>query len=201
MSEWLSGSVPIVKVVLLGDSSVGKTTLVSVAHGDTFSPDSTPTVGACFIIKVFPIDGVDVKLHIWDTAGQERFRTLTPIYYRDSQYVLLVYAVNSQESFDGLASWCRDLEGECDPLPNLILVGTKTDLAAQRAITKEAGEDYAKRIGARFYEVSAKTETEGVIEIFRDIARHVMKGGRQQPVHSQDAVDLNGQGKQRKCKC
>jgi small GTP-binding protein len=200
MAEWVSGSVPVVKVVLLGESSVGKTSLVTVAHGADYSSEQTPTIGACFVIRNFNVDGVDIKLHIWDTAGQERFRTLTPMYYRDSQYVLLVYAVDNQESLDRLDSWRRDIESECDPLPNLILVGNKTDLTNKREISKETGEEVAKRLGARFYEVSAKEDCAGVVQIFADIAANALTVNRQQPVSFIQSVDLKGQNKKR-CKC
>jgi small GTP-binding protein len=201
MSEWISGSVPVVKVVLLGESSVGKTSLVMAVHEQNYPSEHTPTVGACFVIRNFQIDGVDIKLHIWDTAGQERFRTLTPMYYRDSQYVLLVYAVDSEESLNRLDSWRRDIGNECEPLPHLVLIGNKTDLAETREIAKSTGEESARRLGARFYEVSAKEDRAAVVQIFADIAAHALTVTRQQPVSFIEGAHLNGMREQKKCKC
>jgi small GTP-binding protein len=201
MAEWLSGSVPTAKVVLLGESSVGKTSLVSVAHGDSYSAEQTPTVGACFVIKNFNVDGVEVKLNIWDTAGQERFRTLTPMYYRDSQYVLLVYAIDSQESFTRLDSWQKDIENECDPLPRLVLVGNKSDLGDARQISKSSGEEYAKRLHAKFYEVSAKEGPASVVAIFDAIAADSLTTTREQSLDSAVAHDLKEQKKTTSFKC
>ena len=89
---------PKIKLVLLGDSKVGKTSIVTVVHGDEFIPDQTATIGACFHIKKMKIGDVALQLHIWDTAGQERFRSLAPMYYRDAQFALLVYSVDNLDS-------------------------------------------------------------------------------------------------------
>jgi small GTP-binding protein len=160
-----------VKVVLVGESSVGKTSLASIAHDESLSGDYTPTVGASFVVKSFAVDGAEVRLHVWDTAGQERYRALTPMYYRDAQCVVLVYAIDDGDSFERLKSWRRDIENECDPAPRLVVVGNKLDLVARRAVAAETAEAVAAEMGAQFYEISAREQPSGVIAIFAQIAR------------------------------
>jgi small GTP-binding protein len=200
MADWLISSIPVVKIVLLGESSVGKTGIVSVAHGGTYSTEQTPTVGACFIIKNMSVGDSELKLHIWDTAGQERFRTLAPMYYRDAQFVLLVYAIDNAESFQKLESWRAEIVDECDPLPHIFIVGNKSDLEEARAVPKMTGTRYAETNCAQFYEVSARSHPEGITEMFEDIARQVIKEG--QDVNTPDTIDLSATRKKgKKCPC
>jgi small GTP-binding protein len=200
MADWLSSSIPVVKVVLLGESSVGKTSIVSVAHGDPYSADQTATVGACFVIKNMSVGDSELRLHIWDTAGQERFRTLAPMYYRDAQFVLLVYAIDNVESFKKLESWRVEIVKECDPLPHMFIVGNKSDLENARAVQTVLGTRYAETYDAKFYEVSAQNHPEGITKMFEDIARQVIQEG--QEVNAPDTVNLNATRKKgKKCPC
>jgi small GTP-binding protein len=200
MVDWLSSSIPVVKVVLLGESSVGKTSIVSVAHGDPYSTDQTATVGACFVIKNMKVGDSELKLHIWDTAGQERFRTLAPMYYRDAQFVLLVYAIDNAESFQKLESWRAEIVEESDPLPHMFIVGNKSDLEDARAVPKTTSTRYAETHRAQFYEVSAQSHPEGITKMFEDIARQVIKEG--QDVNAPDTIDLSTTRKKgKKCPC
>ena len=131
--------VPNVKIVLLGESTVGKTSIINVVHGGTYIQDQPTTIGACFYIKKMKIDDVTVKLHIWDTAGQERFRSLAPMYYRDAQYALLVFAVNNQDSFNAIESWHKGLVTNCSIMPKVVLIGNKIDLNEERCVSTSSG--------------------------------------------------------------
>jgi small GTP-binding protein len=148
--------IPSVKLVLLGQSSVGKTSIMTVANDGDFIPDQSATVGACFHVKMMKVGDTPIKFHIWDTAGQEQFRALTPMYYRDAQFALLVYAINDHNTFDDVTVVYADLLEDCSPLPHIVLVGNKIDLVGSRQVTLEEGRALAKRLSAQFFEVSAK---------------------------------------------
>ena len=167
--------IPNVKIVLLGESTVGKTSIINVVHGGGYVQDQPTTIGACFYIKNMKFDNVTVKLHIWDTAGQERFRSLAPMYYRDAQYALLVYAVNNADSFNEVQSWYKGLVTNCSQMPNIVLIGNKIDLEAERSITKEQGQQLAQQLKAEYYEISAKMDKPGVDAIFEKIAHKTVK--------------------------
>jgi len=98
------------KILIIGDSSTGKSSLLLRFVNDTFDPEISATIGVDFKVKTIVLDGKRVKLSIWDTAGQERFRTLTPSYYRGAQGVILVYDVSSKQSFEGLEIWLNELD-------------------------------------------------------------------------------------------
>ena len=168
-------SMPNVKLVLLGESTVGKTSIVNVAHRGEFIPDQTSTIGACFQIKKMKVGDATVKLHLWDTAGQERFRSLAPMYYRDAQYALLIYAIDNRDSFSSIETWYSGLVEDCSVLPHIVLIGNKTDLVDSRTVTTEEGRDLANKLKAKFYEVSAKTDHDGIVNMFQDIANEAYK--------------------------
>ena len=107
-----------IKIVLLGETGVGKTSIVNVVHGGEFIPEQTSTIGACFQIHKIKIGDQLVNLHLWDTAGRERFRALTPMYYRDAQCALLVYAINNSESFETIRQWYGGLKNDCQDMPD-----------------------------------------------------------------------------------
>ena len=132
-----SEQMPNVKLVLLGESTVGKTSIVNVAHRGEFIEDQTSTIGACFQIKKMKVGDATVKLHLWDTAGQERFRSLAPMYYRDAQYALLIYAIDNHDSFDSIETWHSGLVEDCSTVPHIVLIGNKTDLVDSRTVTYE----------------------------------------------------------------
>ena len=168
--------VPNVKIVLLGESTVGKTSIINVVHGGEYIPDQPTTIGACFYIKKMKVGNSTVKLHIWDTAGQERFRSLAPMYYRDAQYALLVFAVNHEDSFSAVEGWHKGLVSSCTIMPKVIIVANKIDLVKERVITTEEGEALAKQLNARYVEISAKEDKPSVDKIFEKIAEETAEG-------------------------
>jgi small GTP-binding protein len=161
---------PSAKLVLLGQSTVGKTSIINVAEGGSFSHDQSATIGACFHIKKMKVGTIGIKLHIWDTAGQERFRALAPMYYRGSEFALLVYAVDNRDSFDEVDIWYQKLVEDCIPVPQIVVLANKTDMAEHRQIAIEEGKALAKKLNAKFYEVSAKANPEGIRMVLEEVA-------------------------------
>lgn len=193
-----------IKVVFLGESTVGKTSIISCfAQGD-FNPEQTSTIGACFTMKKIILDDkTEVKLKIWDTAGQERFRALTPMYYRDADIAILVFAVDDKDSFEKLQRWIDDLNRDTKIMPPLIIVGNKIDLSEQRKISSDDAEKYAESVGATFLECSAKLK-EGIEEIFTTAGSLSLKISPKSDAESSKLAkeiigDNEQENKQKKC--
>ena len=127
----------IYKIVLIGDSGVGKTNILSKYLTDAFSFDSKATVGVEFGSKNLDIEGNKIKMQIWDTAGQERYKSITNAYYKGAKGALLVYDITKKPSFDSIDRWITDLKSNADEQITIILVGNKSDLEEHRQITME----------------------------------------------------------------
>ncbi|KAL3690882.1 hypothetical protein R1sor_004533 [Riccia sorocarpa] len=148
----------IFKLLLIGDSGVGKSSLLLRFTSDTFD-DLSPTIGVDFKLKLVTLSGRRLKLTIWDTAGQERFRTLTSSYYRGAQGVILVYDVTRRDTFTDLSEvWLKEVElYSTNPDCIKMLVGNKVDKDAERVVSKQEGIAFARQYGCLFLECSAKT--------------------------------------------
>uniref|UniRef100_A0ABM5EZ73 small monomeric GTPase n=2 Tax=Pogona vitticeps TaxID=103695 RepID=A0ABM5EZ73_9SAUR len=146
------------KVMLIGDSGVGKTCLlVRFKDGAFLAGTFISTVGIDFRNKVLNVDGVKVKLQIWDTAGQERFRSVTHAYYRDAHALLLLYDVTNRASFDNIQAWLTEINEYAKQDVVLMLLGNKVDSTQERVVKREDGEKLAKEYGVPFMETSAKS--------------------------------------------
>jgi len=145
------------KILLIGDSGVGKSCLLLRFADDSWTETHISTIGVDFKIKTLNIDGKTVKLQIWDTAGQERFRTITSSYYRGAQGIILVYDVTDKESFNNVKQWMGEIDRYACENVNKLLVGNKSDLADQRAVDSNTAKEFADSYGIPFIETSAKT--------------------------------------------
>ncbi|XP_018600928.2 ras-related protein Rab-26 isoform X1 [Scleropages formosus] len=146
------------KVMLVGDSGVGKTCLlVRFKDGAFLAGSFISTVGIDFRNKVLNLDGVKIKLQIWDTAGQERFRSVTHAYYRDAQALLLLYDVTNKKSFDNIQAWLTEIHEYAQQDVVLMLLGNKAEVTHERVVKREEGEKLAKEFGVPFMETSAKS--------------------------------------------
>jgi len=161
-----------IKLLMIGDSGVGKTCLLLRYANDSFSPTFITTIGIDFKIKNVDIDDTRIKLQIWDTAGQERFRTITTSYFRGAQGILLVYDVTDRRSFESIRNWVSQIQQHADVHVNKILVGNKADMVDEKVVSTEEGEKLAKEFGIDFWECSAKNNT-NVEESFIGIGRAV----------------------------
>ena len=155
MSSNSNGYDMIFKIVLIGDTSVGKTNILSKYLSNEFDPDSKATVGVEFGTKDFKIENNIVKVQIWDTAGQERYRSITNAYYKGAKGSLLVYDITNPKTFESLDKWLSDLKTNGEEKISIILVGNKTDLEDQRKITIEQGKEKAEFYKLAFIETSA----------------------------------------------
>ncbi|KAJ1976776.1 GTP-binding protein of the rab/ypt [Dimargaris cristalligena] len=159
------------KLVLLGESAVGKSSLVVRFVKDQFDDYRESTIGAAFFTQVVPVDdSTSVKFEIWDTAGQERYKSLAPMYYRNAQCAVVVYDITQSASFEKAKTWVKELQRQADPDIVIALVGNKNDLASRRAVTAEECQTYADETGLLFQETSAKTGA-NVGDLFKAIAK------------------------------
>ena len=144
------------KILLIGNSSVGKSSILLRFSDNIFNESFLPTIGVDFKIKTFDIQGKTVKLQIWDTAGQERFKTITSSYYKGSNGIILTYDITDKQSFKDVENWLAEVEKYAKPDIVKLLVGNKSDLESQRQVTKEEGQELADSLNVKFIETSAK---------------------------------------------
>jgi len=163
------------KIVLLGDVSVGKTSIASRYCKNSFNEHHINTIGGAYQQqKVVLNNGAMIKLHIWDTSGQERFRAMTNLYYRDAQVAILTYDIKNEASFTSIEFWIQELKYKVEN-ENMILclVGNKCDVSQdERKVSTIKGKNFAQENNMIFYETSAKTG-EGVKDLFVTIANKV----------------------------
>ena len=144
-----------IKVILIGDSGVGKTNIMSKFLKNQFLENSKATVGVEFGSKLFIHENHKIKAQIWDTAGQEKYKAITGAYYKGSKGALVIYDITRKDTFANIEKWVNDLKTTGDPKITIIIIGNKNDLADKRQVTKEEGEEKAKSFGCAFLETSA----------------------------------------------
>nr|BAB29331.1 unnamed protein product [Mus musculus] len=160
------------KVCLLGDTGVGKSSIVWRFVEDSFDPNINPTIGASFMTKTVQYQNELHKFLIWDTAGQERFRALAPMYYRGSAAAIIVYDITKAETFSTLENWVRELRQHGPHSMVVAIAGNKCDLTDVREVMERDAKDYADSIHAIFVETSAKNAI-NINELFIEISRRI----------------------------
>ena len=158
---------PTLKLLTLGDASVGKTCIILRYAEDEFPKTTMPTIGIEYKAKMIKINNKAIKLQIWDTAGQERYhKILASTFYRRANGIVLVYDLTNQTSFDHVENWMRQIRQKADPGIEIVLVGNKQDLVEEQEFTQ--GKDMAASYGIPFFTVSAKSGT-NISEVFRTL--------------------------------
>jgi small GTP-binding protein len=161
-----------VKVVLLGEAGVGKTSIIHQFTYHTFDPDCISSISAQFVSKTIDYQGYGaIKYDIWDTAGQERYRSMAKIFYKDAKVIVFVYDITSQPTFDGLKNyWYEQIKINCESDAILAVVANKNDLYADQVVSDETGQKFADEIGAIFQSTSALSDS-GIGKLFDHIGR------------------------------
>lgn len=160
------------KILLIGDSGVGKSSVLLRYSDDAYSDSYTSTIGVDFKIKTIKLDNKRIKLQVWDTSGQERFRTITNSYYRGAHGVIVAYDITDKVTFDNVKIWLKEVERYTTPNVRVLLVGNKSDMIHKRVVTYDEGEKFANSIGIEFLEASAK-ECVNIEAAFTTLARSI----------------------------
>ena len=178
-----------IKVILIGNSGVGKTNLINVSSGGNFNPLEKSTLASSFIIIKLNVENRQYNLQIWDTIGQEKLRALSKLFFKNSKIVIFVYDITKRESFLGLNDWhqeVKDIIGD-DTIKGV--VGNKIDLFTKEEVKDEEGEEYANTINALFRTTSAKTEPKGFTEFLQELINEYDKKSKK--VANKEKIDRN----------
>ena len=194
------------QILVIGDSSVGKTSIISRYANGTFKEEYLATVGLDYYSKDEMFDNKTIQVKLWDTAGQERFQSLTQNYFRNAEGVLLTYDITNSDSFDNLKNWIdsikKNMEGKNIFIP-VIIIGNKIDMEDSREIEKEAAQKFSKENNYKYFETSAKTG-EGVDKAIRELVSQILKNdgqideqkeARADSVQIQNNINNNSQSK------
>lgn len=185
----------LLKVIILGDSGVGKTSLMNQYVQKKFTKEYKATIGADFLTKEIEVDDKTVTMQIWDTAGQERFQSLGVAFYRGADCCVLVYDVNNTKSFDSLDNWRDEFLIQAQPQDPenfpFIVLGNKVDVEAGRTVSKKKAEAWAQSKGGMpYFETSAKEDI-NVEASFTQVARNALKHEKEEDLFVPEAVDVN----------
>jgi small GTP-binding protein len=194
-------SVPEIKVCVIGDTDVGKSSLTKRYIDGKMPDNSTPTIGASFLQKRVKVKGVDISLQIWDTAGQERFRSMAPMYYKQAKAAVCVFDMTNEESFHRLSAWIKDLKQHADPNAVVCIAGNKCD--KPNSFDKGQAIKFADANGAKFFATSALTG-DGVDELFGSLSSLIVDIYDLKAMVQQDdglELDLQKKSRGKKAKC
>ena len=197
-----------VRLITLGDSSVGKTCLITRYVDEKFSTSYLATIGLDAKSKIIKREnGDEIKINIFDTAGQERFRSISSNYIRNADGILLVYDITEKDTFEGVKQWVQKLNNENEDNKPILLIGKKIDLEDQRQVNYKEGEELAKTIGdgIKFYETSCKTG-ENVEEAINDLIKQIYEKSKGiEPVEIISSINIRimpkNRGKKKKSFC
>ena len=159
------------KILIIGDSGVGKSSILSCYINNEFTESHISTIGVDFSITTIEIDNTVIKLQIWDTAGQERFRNITTSYYRGAQGIIVVYDITDRESYDNVKDWLSEIDRYCK-YPNIIIVGNKSDIPNKRVVKYEEALDFANKNGINLVETSAKNKL-NINKLFQSLTEDI----------------------------
>ena len=162
----------LLKTIIIGDSSVGKSSIMLRQCDDSFNPSYISTIGVDFRYNTVTVNGKKLKLQIWDTAGQERFRTITAAYYRSSEIAIVVFDVTNRTSYLNVNRWIEECKNHGNPKIKLFLIGNKCD-AINRVVSQEEAIKYAQQFNVVYMETSAKTGF-GIAEAFQTIGKNII---------------------------
>ena len=189
------------KVILVGNSGVGKTNLINVLTGRKFEQSITTTTISTYVEKKMEMGNKKYNLEIWDTAGQEKFHSLTKLFIKESRIVLFVYDITDKNSFTEIKSWVKIVKEVLDDKFVMGLAGNKKDLFLKEVINEVKGKEKAKEIGAIFKLTSAK-EGEGIHELMESLLKEYIKrlnAGEFQDLDTSSKLDIKKAKKKRKC--
>ena len=178
------------KIIIIGDSGVGKSNILGRYLTNTFKQDTKSTVGVEFGSKKVTVNDVNIKLQIWDTAGQERYRAITSAYYKGSKGCFIVYDITSTQTFEDVEKWYEEINKSGDKGISIVLVGNKCDLEDERKVSVEMGEEKARNLNCPFFETSALNNTQ-IEKIFQVISEDIYSKSKNEKKDDEDDDDYD----------
>ena len=167
--------IPELKVILLGEAAVGKTSIIRRFYNETFDITESSTISMSYVDKIVELDGKKYKLNIWDTIGQESYRTVTQLFLNNSKLVIMVYSIDDKNSFTNLNFWYELYEKQLSKEAILGIIGNKSDLVNNIQVSFQEGSDFAQNMGAIFTELSAKENPEMISFFIMDLLKSYLK--------------------------
>jgi small GTP-binding protein len=161
------------KILIIGDSNVGKTSILLQYTSNFFQETHIATIGVEFKLKEITLDNIEYKLNIWDTAGQERFKAITKSFFKAADGIIFVYDITKKSTFTNIKNWFQDAESKTNDFKSII-VGNKIDLNDERTVTPEEGQNFANKKNCPFFESSAKDKI-NIDEIFLTLLKEILK--------------------------
>ena len=177
-----------IKAILIGDSNVGKTTIIGKYLDKNFSEKTLNTVGLDLKYANLNINNKKIKLQLWDTAGQEKFRSMTTSYYRGVNVIIIVFDVTSQISFEHVKDWMNNIKQFAKIGVMKVIVGNKIDLKDERIVTYVEGKNFAQSYNVKYFETSAITR-EGIVELFENICQDYSNTNRKKSIDGNIKLD------------
>ena len=182
-----------IKIIVVGDSGVGKTNLINRFASDKFDTNSKATIGVEFVYKTLKINKEVIKVEVWDTAGQERYRAITSSYYKGAKGAIIVYDITNEDSFNNVESWMNEVTKKGKTDMQFLLVGNKKDLINDRKVTEQKGIDKAKELNMNLFEASALEKT-NVNEAFNYLVKEIFLNIRKEKNINTNNDEKIGQG-------
>ena len=189
----------VIPIMLLGDSQVGKTSLILRLTGNKFDGNILTTIGKESYIYETILHDINIKIKIFDTAGQERFKSISQNYIKKANGVLLMYDISDEASFNNIENWMQNIQDNSGNKMCIVLVATKCDLVEERVVSKESGEKLAEKYGIHFYETSSKDNI-NIEKSFYDIAEQIIEKNKGKKVFEKN-IDLNKKHNKKKECC
>ena len=190
------------KLVMIGSTTVGKTSIVNRFTREVFTNDTTSTVGASFVSKIVTVGDIPVKLQLWDTAGSEKYRSMVPIYFQNADAAIIVYDITNDQTFRDVETWFRDLQQKGPQQLTVALVGNKCDLTRMRAIDEASGREAAESFGIPIFKETSALTGDGIKELFDELSKGIIEGGATLRVRSlQIWQRQQGNQNRRSCGC
>jgi small GTP-binding protein len=180
-----------IKIIVVGETGVGKSNIIIRYNGGEFEPNSIPNNGSSFIVKYYTFGNKVYRINVWDTAGQEKYHSLTKIFVKDSQIALLVYAINDSNSFEQLDYWYNMVKDACN---NIIfsIIGNKIDLLSEEKVDLKKAKEKANQYNAMFQLTSALNDDSGIDEIIEKLVKEYIKSlGRSIEIESLKDISSN----------
>jgi len=194
----------VIKMIILGDSGVGKTCLVNGFDNGLFTEKTISTYASAYISKIKKIGKIEYNIQLWDTPGQEKYRAVTKLFYREAKICIVVYDITQRSTFQSLDYWIESIKESLGNEPIIAIVGNKIDLFEKEEINEKEGKQYSQKIGALFYLSSAKSNIAGFSEFIEDLINKYFEKNNLDGFKSRKSITLkkNSNRKSKKnCQC